>query len=203
MSCGRRWTRVRTICLVSDVNDRNDRPAHSAPVDHPRWADEEVVVREALGRLYGAATALVADDRDGAMLLLDDLRDGFGSLTELLVTVSLATLERLEDAFRHQSLRPPDASRPSARTMLATAEGYRVAPPRSVHAAAWRLDAVRCNDRSRAAADAAESAAAGGDRQLVAGAVALLAAALTHGAIANGEDPLDAARRLCLAASFS
>ena len=191
----------RTINDVRSTDGSHDHPFETGPAG--RIESDEATVRAAMGQLYGAAAALVAGDQEGAALLIGDLRSAFSSVTELLVTISFATLERLEHAFADRSLRPPDGAPPSARTILTEAERYGVAPARAVHTAAWRLEAVRCNDRRRVVTEATEWSSAGAEGQLVSGAVALLAAALAHAATAVGDDPLRVARRLCLAASVT
>ena len=154
----------------------------------------------AMVNLYGSVAAMIRGDRIGARLLLADLRLEMRSTPELLVAVSFATLQRLEAAFEERSLRTHD--RPLAGDIVRTAIGYGAAPASSVHAAAWRLDAVRRNDRRRARRDVSGSRRIATDEQLVAGAVALLAAVVELAATCAGDEADVAARQLCLAASM-
>jgi hypothetical protein len=150
--------------------------------------------------LYGAVAAMIRCDRVGARLLLAELRADVRNTAELLVAISFATLERLEAAFDDRSLRPHD--RPLAGDFVRAAVGYGAATTSAVHAAAWRLDAVRRNDRRRARRDVTGSRRIATDEHLVAGAVALLAAVVELAARSAGDDPDVAARQLCLAASM-
>ena len=175
-----------------------DTPMDETPMDEPGVdAEHPGALYDAMSQLYGAAAALVRGDRPGAELLVGDLRMSIPSLEELLVTISVATLERLEDAFRHVSLGDP--RRPIAQQMVARAVSYRIARPATVHAAAWRLDPVRRADRAAAAENVAQSRRVGSDDELALGAVALFAAALELGASSRGIDAESTARRLCYA----
>lgn len=167
------------------------------PVDDPSPGEHPGALYDAMSQLYGSAAALVRGDRPGAELLVTDLRASIPSLEELLVTVSVATLERLEDAFKHVSLGDP--RRPIAQQMITRAVSYRIARPAAVHAAAWRLDPVRRADRAAATDNVAHSRRVGNDEELVLGAVALFAAALELGAATRGFDAEATARRLCYA----
>lgn len=173
-----------------------DSPRGAVPLD-PELGEDPGALYDAMSQLYGAAAALVRGDRPGAEMLVVDLRQSIPSLEELLVTVSVATLERLEDAFRHASLGDP--RRPIAQQMIARAVSYRIARSATIHAAAWRLDPVRRADRDTAADNVASSRRIGSDDELVHGAVALFAAALELGAVTRGIDAEATARRLCYA----
>jgi hypothetical protein len=150
--------------------------------------------------MYGAVAAMIRRDRVGTRLLLADLRREVRSTTELLVAISFATLQRLEAAFEQRSLRTQD--RPLAGEIVRTAVEYGAAPASAVHAAAWRLDAVRRNDRRRARRDVHGSRRVADDEQLVAGAVALLASTVELAAACAGDPAEVAAQQLCLAASM-
>lgn len=181
---------------MDDGNENRRRivgPAH----DQIDVDDQPGSIYDAMGQLYGSAAALVRGDRVGVELLIEDLCRSLPSLEELLVTVAVATLERLEDAVRHVS--PGDSGQPIAQQLITRAGSYRIARTATIHAAAWRLDAVRCGDRSTAADDVLNSRRIGDDYELVHGAVALFAAALEFGAAARGVDAEETARRLCYA----
>lgn len=167
------------------------------PVDDSSPGEHPGALYDAMSQLYGSAAALVRGDRPGAEMLIGDLRASIPSLEELLVTVSVATLERLEDAFKHVSLGDP--RRPIAQQMMTRATSYRITRPAAIHAAAWRLDPVRRADRAAATDNVANSLRIGDDEELVLGAVALFAAALELGAAARGIDAEATARRLCYA----
>lgn len=174
-----------------------DRRMSDPPSDDVEPGEHPEALYEAMSQLYGSAAALVRGDRPGAEMLVADLRASIPSLEELLVTVSVATLERLEDAFRHVSLGDP--RRPIAQQMISRAVSYHIARPAVIHAAAWRLDPVRRADRLAATENVAHSQRVGADDELVLGAVALFAAALELGAMTRGIDAETTARRLCYA----
>lgn len=158
-------------------------------------------VRQALVSLYGAVAAVVRDDQDAVRLLLNDLTEALDDVDEVLVTISVATLERLEaETGAGTQLHDSDVT---ARQVFAMASEYSLSSRRTVHAAAWRLDAVRVGDRSRATADIARSLNIGTPFELVYGATALLAAIVAVSANRTGHSPKVAARDLCLAASLA
>jgi hypothetical protein len=164
-------------------------------------------VRQALISLYGAVAAVVRDDQDAAEMMLADLTETLEDVNEVLMTISIATLERLEAAVTSGDRSTGgDGSADgglSARHVLALAADFGLSSRRTVHAAAWRLDAVREGDRSRAAADIARSQSLGTETELTYGAIALLAAIVAVWANRTGRSPKVAASDLCLAASLA
>ena len=164
--------------------------------------DEIVRVREALVCLYGAVAAVMRHDDDGTSLLLADLTGCFTDLDDLLVAVSVATLERLEAAVGAGPSIEPAQGRPIAQELLSVAHGYHVANRDAVQYAAWRLDAVRQGDRHQVILDIAGSRAIATDEELILGATALLAATVVLWARRTGQAPATAVRDLCLAASL-
>lgn len=164
--------------------------------------DEIVRVREALACLYGAVAAVMRDDDDGASILLGDLRSCFDDVADLLVAISVATLERLEAAIAAGPAIEPAHGRPIAHELLSVAHGYDVAARDAVQYAAWRLDAVRQGDRHQVMLDVAGSRAIASDEELINGAAALLAATVVLWARRTGQLPGHAVVDLCLAASL-
>lgn len=152
--------------------------------------------RESLGRIYGAAAALIQNDREGAGLLLDDARWTGVETASMLVAISFATLDRLGAALEGGK---PDPQHDLARDLLDRALGFRSAPPEAVHSAAWRLEAVGRRDCEQAGIDVDRSRVVGTDAQLLLGAVGLLAAVVEFGADRRGRDATRDIRRLCLA----
>lgn len=134
--------------------------------------------------------------------MLSDLANTLDDVNEVLLTISIATLERLEAAVgtSGDSL---EESGLTARQVLAMASEYGMSSRRTVHAAAWRLDAVREGDRSRAAADIVRSQTIGTELELAHGATALLAAIVAVWANRTGRTANVAALDLCLAASLA
>jgi len=164
--------------------------------------DEIVRVREALVCLYGAVAAVMRHDDDGTALLLADLTSCFGELDDLLVAISVATLERLEAAVGAGPSIEPAQGRPIAQELLSVAHGYHVANRDAVQYAAWRLDAVRQGDRHQVVLDIAGSRAIANDGEIILGATALLAATVVLWARRTGQTPTRAISDLCLAASI-
>ena len=164
--------------------------------------DEIVRVREALVCLYGSVAAVMRRDAEGTELLLTDLTGCFADLEDLLVAISVATLERLEAAVGAGPTIEPTQGRPIAQELLSVAHGYRMAERDAVQYAAWRLDAVRQGDRHQVLLDIAGSRAIADDDELVRGAVALLAATVVLWARRNGQTADAAITDLCLAASL-
>lgn len=164
--------------------------------------DEIVRVREALVCLYGAVAAVMRHDDDGTALLLTDLTECFADLEDLLVAISVATLERLEAAVGAGPSIEPTHGRPIAQELLSVAHGYHVSNLDTVQCAAWRLDAVRQGDREQAIVDIAGSRTVATDHELILGATALLAATVVLWARRTGQLPSRAATDLCLAASL-
>ena len=152
--------------------------------------------------LYGTVAAMVRRDDEGVTILLDDLTECLPDVEELLIAVSVATLERLEAAVGAGPGIPPAQGRPIAQELLCLAQSFHRSEPDTVQFAAWRLDAVRQGDRHQAHADIAGSLDLATDRDLVLGGAALLAATVLLWARRTGQDPSDAAKDLCLAASL-
>jgi hypothetical protein len=150
--------------------------------------------------VYGAAAAMLRGDPEGVRVMVEDLREACGSVADALTIVSVLTLDRIGEMVAAPGNDPPAPVRPEELMSLATT--FSTAPRAAVHAAAWRLDAVRCHDESRARRDVRRSLAAGTDEQLIAGAVALLTAVIVAGAIRRGRSAAEVACQLCLSASF-
>lgn len=166
---------------------------------HPSFPpDPDDPFGRAIVNIYGAVAALVRGDADGAGVLMADLRDEFEHLAEPLVTLSFVTLEQMQVTY-DPSL-PDDPPAPTAEELIDHARSFGIATGRAVHAAAWRLDAVRRCDGRRVRRDLRSSREAGDDDELVAGAVALLAAVVAAGARRRGEPAGAVTRELCLAA---
>ena len=156
--------------------------------------------------MYGAVAAVVRDDQPAAEMMLADLAVALDDVNEVLMTISIATLERLEVAVSSGAGWSHTGGLTgglSARQVLAMASEFGVSSRRTVHAAAWRLDAVRDGDRSRAAADIVRSQTIGTVDELTYGAIALLAAIVAVWANRTGRSPKVAASDLCLAASLA
>lgn len=159
-----------------------------------------VPLSHALVSLYGAVAAVLRHDHLAVDLMTADLVDAFGDVTETLMAISSATLERLEVALGC-GMPFGEESGCTARRVLSLATDYDLADERAVHAAAWRLDAVRTGDLERAAADVTSSQVLGSDIELVHGAVALLTAIVAIWALRTGRSARVAASELCLAAA--
>ena len=157
-------------------------------------------MRHALVTLYGAVAAALRHDHPALQLMVADLVEASADITETLITISAATLERLEVALG-SGMPFGEDSGCTARRVLGIATDYGLADDRSVHAAAWRLDAVRAGDVPRAAADITSSQVLGTDLELVRGAVALLTAIVAMWAMRTGRSARVAAGELCLAAA--
>ncbi len=158
--------------------------------------------REAMMCVYGLVAAVVRDDQDGATLLLEDLRDCFGSMHELLTTISFATLDRLDATIDGWQQVTPEDGRTLATDLLSLAEHYDLAGHCSVQTAAWRLDAVRRRDHDQVIADIDGARRVATDDDVVAGAIALLTATVSMWARRTGRSPRRAASDLCLAAAL-
>jgi len=166
-------------------------------------------VRAALVNLYGAVAAVMRTDWPALRLMVSDLTDALDGVEDVLVVISLATLECLWDGFgfveRHPGAVESDAdnSAVAARELLAIAAGFELSSPDLISAAAWRLEAVRSGDRDRAAADIIQSLHLGSEAELVDGAIALLAAIVTRQARRSGRSPQRLASDICLAVSLA
>jgi hypothetical protein len=152
--------------------------------------------------MYGAVAAIVRDDQAAVEMMILDLTHALEDVNEVLTTISIATLERLHVAVTSGADASPEHAL-SARQVLAMASEYGLSNRRMIHAAAWRLDAVREGDRSRAAADIVRSQSLGTEDELTYGAIALLAAIVAVWANHTGRSPKVAASDLCLAASLA
>jgi predicted DNA repair protein MutK len=164
--------------------------------------DEMVKVRSGLVCLYGAVAAVLRRDDLGRDLLLADVRDAFDDLGDVLVTISLATLERLEAAVMCRPVVGGDGGRPIAQEILRVAKEYEICDPSAVRSAAARLDGVRQGDRIRAAEDVREACELATEEDLVRGGTAVLAATVAVWARRSGQSPRRAATELCLVASL-
>lgn len=164
--------------------------------------DETVRVRSALVCLYGAVASVMRHDVDDARLLLTDLHDAFEDIDEVLVAISLATLERLEAAVGSGPSLAPQQGRPIAQELLFVAHGYGVARLPAVQSAAWRLDAIRQGDHGQALADISAGRMRTTDAELVLGAISLLGATVELWARRTGQSPCAAIGDLCLAAAL-
>ena len=166
-------------------------------------------VRVALVNLYGAVAAVMRKDWPALRLMVSDLTDALEGVEDVLIVISLATLECLWDGFGLVERHPgsmdsgADNSAVVARELLAIAAGFDLSSPDLVNAAAWRLDAVRSGDRDRAAADIVQSQRLGSEMELVDGAIALLAAIVTRQARRSGLSPQRLASDICLAVSLA
>jgi hypothetical protein len=159
-------------------------------------------IREALVCLYGIVAAVIRNDRVGAELLLDDLEIAFASRYELLTTISFATLERLDATIDDCHFLSEDDGKVMASDLLSMAQHYGIASLGAVQSAAWRLDAVRRRDHDRVVAEVDDAARVADTHDLVAGATALLTAAVCVWARTTGRSPRRASSDLCLAAAL-
>lgn len=155
-----------------------------------------------LAELYGAAAALLRGDRGGAgilvaMLVAED------QLADVLLTAATAALERLESSIAAPVVERRPRSGETARDLLDLALGTGFAVPDAVHAAAWRLDAVRRDVTELFTHSITAFRPDLDDFDLVAGAVALLAALVAFAATFAQQQPQASAQHLCLAASRS
>jgi len=166
-------------------------------------------VRVALVNLYGAVAAVMRKDWPALRLMESDLTEALEGVEDVLIVISLATLECLWDGFgfveRHPGATGPDSdnSAVAAKELLAIAAGFELSSPEVVNAAAWRLEAVRSGDRDRAAADIVQSKRLGSEAELVDGAIALLAAIVTRQAHRSGRSAQRLASDICLAVSLA
>jgi hypothetical protein len=163
--------------------------------DHPDH------VRDALASMYGAVAAVVRDDRAGLDLLLRDLYCSFDDFTELLATVSFATLDRLQAALAEGHAPSPRETRALAEHLLTEAHRLALADAVPVQAAARRLDAVRRHDHDEVSAEVQHARSVASDVELLNGATALLAATVSVWADRSGRNANRAVSDLCLAAS--
>lgn len=155
-----------------------------------------------LAELYGAAAALLHRDRGGAGVLVAAMVEE-ARLEELLFTAASASLERLERALTSAPTLSAPARGGLARELLDLALETGFTVPDSVHAAAWRLDAVRRGDQALLLHSISAFRPELDDFDLVAGAVALLAALITYAARRSGESVSASAEHLCLAVSLA
>lgn len=157
-------------------------------------------VRDTLSSMYGAASALLREDRLGMELLLDDLRSN-EDVTELLATMAFATLDRLDAALTTGTPLSPRETRALAQQLLTEAHRFALVDAIPVQAAARRLDAVRRHDHGLVAAEIMHARTVANDCDLLQGAVALLAATIEVWARRSGRTVHKAIADLCLAAS--
>ena len=166
-------------------------------LSHPRPPG----VRNALVNLYGSVAAVIRGDRFAAELLQSHLADELGDHGDALILIALATLERIEEAPFAVTAAGPSCT--LAREMLDIARTYHPSPHTTVHAAAWRLEAVRSGDEAAAAADIELSRSMALHAELMRGSIALLAGIVTVFATLNRRLPEDFATELCLTASLA
>lgn len=145
---------------------------------------------------------MVRSDVRGTDLLLRDLKYSFEDLGEVLVAISIATLERLEAAVAAGPSFQPRDGRPVAQELLSLAQQFGHCDHETVHSAAWRLDAVRQGDRHQASLDIEQARSTASEDELLGGATALLAATVVLWARRTGQSTTAAASELCLAASL-
>lgn len=159
-------------------------------------------IRDALMSLYGLVAAVVRDDQEGVEILLRDLRQAFDNPHELLTTIAFVTLDRLDATIDDCGRLDEHDGRDLAADLLALAHHFHLAGPGSVEAAAWRLDAVRRRNHTQMVAEINGARMLATDDDLLAGAVALLAATVSLWARRTGQSPRRAAADLCLMASL-
>lgn len=157
-------------------------------------------VRNALVSLYGSVAAVIRTDWFAAELMTSHFRRAFDDIGEMLILISLTTLERIHEVSPDELT---DDSSNLARDMLTTAHGFSMASRATVHSAAWRLEAVRRGDAAAAAADITLSRTLGEDGELLRGSIALLTAIVTLHAIRTERPPGAVAVDLCMAASLA
>ena len=161
----------------------------------------DAVVREALAALCGAVASMERDDHVAVDVLIAFLRRSFDHVSDILVIISLVTLDRL-DAAQNGEDRLGYATDIDVGLLLSSAVGSGRADRRTVDAAAWRLDAIRLGDLAAVGADIAESRSMATDDELIRGAVALLGSIVAVGAERAGTTARQAASDLCLAVSL-
>ena len=164
-------------------------------------SDNSLIVRDALGSMYGAVAAVVRDDRAGMRLLLDDLYTSFDDFTQLLATISIATLDRLDAALSAGEALSPRETRSLAEHLLTEAHRLAIADAVPVQSAARRLDAVRRHAHEEVAAEVHHARSVATDLQLLTGAIALLSATVSAWADRSDQTADHAVTELCLAAS--
>jgi hypothetical protein len=164
-------------------------------------------VRVALVSLYGAVAAIVRADWPALHLMVSELSEALEDVEDTLVVISLASLECLwacgADAGSSAPNGAAENSGVAAREVLAIAATCGLSTPELINAAAWRLDAIRDGDKDRAAEDIARSRRLGTDRELIDGALALLAAIVTRQARRSGRSPRVFASEICVAAALA
>lgn len=154
------------------------------------------MVSVVLGVVLDAVDAMLhaAPDVDARLETLHRL----GDTHQLLVAISIATLDQLDDVLEYPSA---TSGGNIAAALLDRAVQFDVAPRSTVHAAACRLEVVVRDDRWQLTGELRRSRAAGSDLGLVAGAIALLAAIVELSARRRGMAPELMAECLCMAAS--
>jgi hypothetical protein len=142
------------------------------------------------------------DDQVAVDSLITMLRRSFSHVSDVLVIISLVTLDRLDAALNGEG-RPGAGSDVDAGRLISHAVRSGRAERCSVAAAAWRLEAIRLGDLEGIGADIAESRFIASDDELMRGAIALLATIVALGAQRDGVRAGQAAEDLCLAAAMS
>ena len=154
---------------------------------------------DALSTLYGAAAAVTRRDHEDAVTLVAHLVDDH-DVPRVLVAAALATLERLDAAMAGSPTPWRRDPRMFAGGLLELATATGLGSPPAVHAAAWRLDAVRLGNAAAAAEAIVISRRQLGDADLVAGAVAVLSVVVAIVAEDAGQPAAESAQNLSLAA---
>lgn len=160
-----------------------------------RWTDDEVV-SDVLGLVLDAVEAVLRAAPD-VEVRLDTLHQ-LGDTQQVLMAISIATLDQLGDGLEYLGT---TTGGDLAAVLLDRAVQFDVAPRSTVHAAACRLEVVVRHDRWQLTRELRRSRAAGSDAELVAGAIALLAAIVELSARRRGLAPALMAECLCRAAS--
>ena len=164
-------------------------------------------VRSALVSLYGAVAAVTRKDWPALRLMVSDVTEALDGVEDVLIVISLASLECLWDGWGFADPSPadtnPENSGVAARELLAIAGNLELSTPELINSAAWRLEAVRNGDRMRAAADIVQSKRLGSEPELVDGAIALLTAIVIRHARRSGRSPQRFAGDICLAVSMA
>ncbi len=155
----------------------------------------------ALTSVLDSATAVLIEEASGddrPTTIIEPADDLLADPTEPLVQAGWFVLQQLRVALGF-ARSVGDAGR-IVRDVLERARRFGGASPEAIGAAAALVDHVRCDDSIALARDIMAARAVLGDRQILAGAAALIAAFSTEIAVTLDLDPLDVHREL---ASFA